>query len=428
MEGENSWFFLTSYLFPVVVIIGALMNILFDIPKNICSSRILKDLSISVLSPREIVILLKMKYDERIQKMRNNDLEQLAFELNDLDYCYATLTKVSRSFAIVIEQLPQELKDAVCIFYLVLRGLDSVEDDMNYPDDQKIVLLRNFHRNLLSDQWSIENVGDKQDYRILLSHFGKVIHVLKSLDLKYQSILIDITERMGNGMSEFVGKTESIETIEDYNLYCHYVAGLVGYGLSSLFSHSGLEDSHIDLHKELSNSMGLFLQKTNIIRDYLEDLQSGRTWWPKQIWMKYASHIGHFKNKPSGKGSLECLNEMIMDALNHVPDVLNYLHRIKNENIFQFCSIPQVMAIATLSELCNNANVFTSNVKIRKGISYKIMTNSSNFDQVYRWFEYFIGKIETKISNRSNSSQQQISQLINRIRHCSFQFQRNHLE
>jgi len=37
---------------------------------------------------------------------------------------------VSRSFAVVIQQLPQELQDPVCIFYLVLRGLDSVEDDM----------------------------------------------------------------------------------------------------------------------------------------------------------------------------------------------------------------------------------------------------------------------------------------------------------
>jgi phytoene/squalene synthetase len=33
---------------------------------------------------------------------------------------------VSRSFAIVIEQLGDELRNAVCVFYLVLRGLDTV--------------------------------------------------------------------------------------------------------------------------------------------------------------------------------------------------------------------------------------------------------------------------------------------------------------
>lgn len=29
--------------------------------------------------------------------------------------------------------------------------------------------------------------------------------------------------------------------------------------------------------------MGLFLQKTNIIRDYLEDQQEGREFWPREV-------------------------------------------------------------------------------------------------------------------------------------------------
>lgn len=59
-------------------------------------------------------------------------------------------------------------------------------------------------------------------------------------------------------------------TQADYDLYCHYVAGLVGIGLSSLFAGSGLEGDEFLKLDDLSNCMGLFLQKTNIIRDYLE--------------------------------------------------------------------------------------------------------------------------------------------------------------
>jgi farnesyl-diphosphate farnesyltransferase len=44
---------------------------------------------------------------------------------------------------------------------------------------------------------------------------------------------------MGGGMADFLQKP--VETIEDYNLYCWYVAGLVGEGLSRLFAVSGLE-------------------------------------------------------------------------------------------------------------------------------------------------------------------------------------------
>lgn len=35
---------------------------------------------------------------------------------------------------------------------------------------------------------------------------------------------------------------------------------------------------------DLAISMGLFLQKTNIIRDYLEDILETRQFWPKDIW------------------------------------------------------------------------------------------------------------------------------------------------
>ena len=61
------------------------------------------------------------------------------------------------------------------------------------------------------------------------------------------------------------------------------MAGLVGIGLSRLFAASGLEDVAVGRDADCANSMGLFLQKTNIIRDYHEDLVEGRTWWPEEV-------------------------------------------------------------------------------------------------------------------------------------------------
>jgi farnesyl-diphosphate farnesyltransferase len=43
-------------------------------------------------------------------------------------------------------------------------------------------------------------------------------------------------------------------------------------------------DPDIDREEDLANSMGLFLQKVNIIRDYREDLIDGRTFYPEEIW------------------------------------------------------------------------------------------------------------------------------------------------
>ena len=68
------------------------------------------------------------------------------------------------------------------------------------------------------------------------------------------------------GVAAIASTIGQVTTVKEYDLYCHYVAGLVGEGLSNLFAASDLESPQIAQEKELSNSMGLFLQKTNIIR------------------------------------------------------------------------------------------------------------------------------------------------------------------
>ena len=357
----------------------------------------LKDLLASMFHPSEITSMFKLKFGAYVKPPHNAPLAQLAVQLGDLDFCYATLNVVSRSFAVVIQQLPAELRDPVCVFYLVLRGLDSVEDDMTYAVADKIPLLCTFYTKLLIDGWCVDGVGDTPEYRVLLAHFRKVISVFKGLDSKYQQVILDITRKMGEGMAQFADKQTSIDTITNYNLYCHYVAGLVGHGLARLFCASTLEDSDLQLQERLSNSMGLFLQKTNIIRDYLEDLEAGRTWWPEEIWGQYADSLAYFAANPTHPLSLSALNHMVNDALSHVPDCLDFLSRLRNKQIFEFCAIPQTMAIATLTEVYNNPHVYQRNVKVRKGAAAKMMLESGTLIQVQHWFRSFVEELERKM-------------------------------
>ena len=342
--------------------------------------------------------MFKLKFGSYVKPVPSAPLSSLALTLSDVDFCYAVLNSVSRSFAVVIQQLPPQLRDPVCIFYLVLRGLDSVEDDMTYPVQLKLPLLCAFHTKLAQPDWRVDGVGDTPEYRVLLAHFDKVIRVYRALDRSYQAVISDITRKMGEGMAEFADKGDtSIDSIAHYNLYCHYVAGLVGHGLSRLWSSSGLEDADLQLQERLSNSMGLFLQKTNIIRDYLEDLQAGRTWWPREIWGQYAPSLTHFAAHPRSSASLQCLDHMVNDALSHVPDCLDYLSRLRNKAIFEFCAIPQTMAIATLCEVYRNSDVFERNVKVRKGMAAKMMLESGTLIQVHNWFRSFAEELEHKM-------------------------------
>jgi farnesyl-diphosphate farnesyltransferase len=112
------------------------------------------------------------------------------------------------------------------------------------------------------------------------------------------------------------------------------VAGLVGEGLTRLFARFE-SPSIIETAKTLGNTMGLFLQKTNITRDFLEDLRDGRAFWPKEIWGKYASSLEDLAQKKD----LACLNHMVTDALQCVPECLSYMSQMKTPEIFKFCAI-----------------------------------------------------------------------------------------
>jgi farnesyl-diphosphate farnesyltransferase len=333
------------------------------------------------------------------------------FDPEDLAFCDEILVKVSRSFAAVIRQLPSTMLVDILVFYLVLRALDTIEDDTaSFPSQEvKIKHLMNFHKTALADPtWTMDGVGEGDEKR-LLQNFDKCHRVYAKLGEKSRRVIADISQRMATGMAEFVGKDlgQGTTDIDQYNRYCHFVAGLVGEGLSRLFAASGLEKPSFASEHFLSDQMGLFLQKTNIIRDYLEDYVDHRAFWPQTIWKKYAKtgELGYFTKQDDPEVrelSLHCLNELVTDALELAPDCLAYMSKLQCAEIFRFCAIPQVMAIATLEYCYANSDVFTGVVKIRKGTSCKLIVRTNNLDEVHDTFYQFAHSILKKAnSNRA---------------------------
>ena len=182
----------------------------------------------------------------------------------------------------------QGLRSAICNFYLALRGLDTVEDDMdNFPVvADKIAHLKRFHTYLRDPKWFLNGawplgvcdaiagcpkcpssyvlpvahlrqwcwvcavlhcagwagIGQGAE-RELLESFGHVSTVFLTLPGAQQAVIADITARMGDGMALYIARNlrQGTTDIADYNLYCHFVAGLVGEGLSGIFSAAGYE-------------------------------------------------------------------------------------------------------------------------------------------------------------------------------------------
>ncbi|KAF9067999.1 squalene synthase [Rhodocollybia butyracea] len=318
--------------------------------------------------------------------------------------CWEFLDMTSRSFSAVIKEVEGDLARTICMFYLVLRGLDTIEDDMTIPDDVKQPILRSFHKLTVTPGWTFNDSGENEKDRQLLVEYDKVVAEVNLLDSEYRSIILDIAEKMETGMADFAHRTAStgmtyIEKVEDYDLYCHYVAGLVGEGLSRLFAASKKEVHWLATQLEISNSMGLLLQKTNIIRDYREDTNDKRFFWPKEIWGKKEYGFREMKDMyaPGNEQNAQWVqSEMILDAMRHLTDALDYLRLLKNQSIFTFCAIPATMAIATL-ELCfMNPAMFKRNIKIRKAEAASLIMRSTNPRDVAEIFRTYTRKIHAK--------------------------------
>nr|CAO98816.1 squalene synthase [Nakaseomyces delphensis] len=352
-----------------------------------------------LVHPLELKAALKLKF-----------IRQPLFTTNDttatagLIRCYELLTLTSRSFAAVIMELHPELRNVIMVFYLVLRALDTVEDDMTIQPQLKVKTLREFDSKLDTDDWSFDGNDLKEKDRVVLTEFPVILAEYHKLKPEYQRVIKRITGLMGNGMADYIlddnFNLNGVQTIKDYDIYCHYVAGLVGDGLTELIVLAGFGSDDLYNGKnsfQLYESMGLFLQKTNIIRDYAEDLNDGRSFWPKEVWSLYADKLTDFKDPKNTQNGVNCINHLVLNALTHVIDVLTFLSSVHEQSTFQFCAIPQVMAVATLAKVFNNPDVLKKNVKIRKGTTCYLILNSRTLKGTIEIFQYYLRDMKQRL-------------------------------
>lgn len=322
------------------------------------------------------------------------------FEGATVERCWQLLKLTSRSFAAVIEELHPELRNAMMIFYLVLRGLDTIEDDVGLDNKIKLPLLRSFANEVLSSKdWTFHDSSESEKDRIVLQEFDKILGVFHNLRLDYQEIIADITRKMGLGMADYAAKEtqtnyDGLKTIADYDTYCHHVAGIVGEGITRMAEVAKFASPVLAERPELYESMGQFLQKTNIIRDYREDIDDGRSFWPQEVWGKYAKSLADFKtDRVAGK---HCVSNLTLLSLQRVIDCLEYLQKVEEPSLFRFCAIPQVMSIATLELVFQNDEVFEKNVKISKGLACQLILASTDMHQIYAIFRDFVLRLHHK--------------------------------
>ena len=81
-------------------------------------------------------------------------------------YILFEMLQIPASICLQIWYNLARFRHPVCIFYLVLRALDTVEDDMTIPMETKVPLLKRFHTFLYDKDWCYR-YSEEKDKEVL---------------------------------------------------------------------------------------------------------------------------------------------------------------------------------------------------------------------------------------------------------------------
>lgn len=206
-----------------------------------------------------------------------------------------------------------------------------------------------------------------------------VIQAFKQLRPEYQSIITDITQRLGGNLIIYFGTVE-LKTTGAYDTYCHEVAGIVSQGLAKIVSMSQLisEDLVKSANSNAASGLGVFLYKTERITKLEEGLQSNQWLFPRGLGGSQNS-LSREELMTDANARMTFKQIMISDALRHVPDVLMYLDNIRETSLYRFCAFSALKAISMLSASANS----THSTQLRAGQLAKLHVASHTRYTVY---------------------------------------------
>ncbi|HVO91937.1 MAG TPA: phytoene/squalene synthase family protein [Terriglobales bacterium] len=311
---------------------------------------------------------------------------------SDDDFQSGMLEGVSRTFALTIPQLPPGLCRVVSNAYLLCRIVDTIEDEpvmsgarKNNFCQQFLGVLKGvknaepFSRQLCASLSSQTSAAEHE----LVRNVPRVIQITRSFSEPQREALQHCVGTMAKGMAQFQLRNEQhgLQSIEDLNQYCYYVAGVVGEMLTRLFClHSSEIAKHHDRLMQLAVSFGQGLQMTNILKDLWDDYRIGVCWLPRQIFAEEGFDLRDLATGPNRRQFQRGVQRLIGIAHGYLRDALTYTLLIpsKEIGIRNFCLWAIGLAVLTLRKI--NSHLFYTDgnqVKIsRASVKGTVMISS----------------------------------------------------
>ena len=361
--------------------------------------------------------------------------------MDDWNYCFSTLPKVSRTFALNISVLKGDLHKSILVAYLFCRTIDTVEDASKLQTPLKVKLLLNFasilkntkNRSSILDQWikDISIVDGSPTDIDLLQNIRRVFNIFESLQENHKQYIVSSVCTMAQGMVYFqkkfsIEKIALLEDAKELEEYCYFVAGTVGEMLCNLFINEipGLPTPTKKVMIKNAVSFGIGLQITNISKDIVVDRGRGWSYVPRTYIESNGLTPDEFHLGNSSEKNLKVLKKLLNKTVDHLSDALKFTLAIPRNyvRIRLFCIWPLWMAMETVAELHNNHDLLKSNanVKISRDTVKRILRTTPFICWSNRLLQRSFSNI-LKIENFDKSDHFNIEQLKERLNDLSLE-------
>lgn len=313
------------------------------------------------------------------------NLEDMNSSIMDFKWQKEHLNKVSRTFALSIEYLPTPLEEYTRMQYLLCRIPDTIEDAYHINFEDKVRLLDLYHDVLHRGKTdtaqdfidAVKPYYKETDDWNLVMDAPRLISNFRNYPPIIQTAITPWARELTRGMREYsTRKNDSIgvriQTADDLEEYCYYVAGTVGHMIiDTLVATKGDGGYDItDLHNNARN-YGIFLQHINIVKDVYDDYTSeDSVCIPKDILLKNGVEQDEITNPKNKENVIKSVEEVIDITENFIIGAEEFLQKIQHidDESYVGWSIPYVLAVATMRELKNNSeNIISKNpAKIKR--------------------------------------------------------------
>lgn len=311
---------------------------------------------------------------------------------------YEMLRKVSRTFALSVEQLPQILRDTVTVSYLLLRASDCLEDCEKMGVERKIQLLRLWAR-VLSGEAPPENLTDRisdldhSDPEVYVTqHAGEIIEQLYQLPSGIQEAIRLRVIETSLGMARWQEHGPFVENEEALDDYMHQVAGRVGYLLTDIFAW------YLPIIRErkaqlmpLAREYGLALQTVNVIRGMRKDYERGWVFVPRTFYEQVGLTRDGLFDPANIDRALKVVDMLADKAERHLRHGTSYIKAFprRHHHIRLACMWPLFFAVKTLAVSRNNVNVLLAEAKMSRDQVKGIIRDTKLFGWSNHWLVWY---------------------------------------